>query len=259
MVGAWGCIDLMTLPPVHRRSRAFSLLELMVAIAIFGMVVATIYSTWILIVRSSVIGQEAAAQAQRERIAIRTVESSLMCVQSFQASMKYYSFDVENGSEPTFSFTARLPDVFPRNGKFGDFNVRRLTYSVEPGADQFKNLVLRQTPILMDMDEDEKNTPLVLAHNIKEFTVECWDTNQMSWATEWDDTNSIPPLVRVTFTLGSLGEHGMPGPDLTLCRVIALPCNTLPAAMQMPGGGIPGRGGLAQPGVPQVNPAGNAQ
>jgi prepilin-type N-terminal cleavage/methylation domain-containing protein len=230
---------MQTNPPAGRRLRAFTLLELMVAIAIFGMVVATIYSTWMLIVRSSMIGQEAAAQAQRERIAIRTVEGSLMCVQSFQASMKYYSFDVENGSEPKFSFTARLPDVFPRNGKFGDFNVRRLTYSVEPGPDQLKNLVLRQSPILMDMDEDEKNTPLVLARNIKDFTIECWDTNQMSWATEWDDTNSIPPLVRVTFTLGSFTENGMAGPDVTLARIIALPCNTLPAGMQMPGGGGP--------------------
>ena len=242
----------MRIPLSNRRSRAFTLMEIMVALAIFGMVVATIYSTWVLIVRSSVIGQAAAAQAQRERIAIRTVESSLTCVQSFQASMKYYSFDVQNGSEPVFSFTARLPDVFPRNGKFGDFNVRRLTYSVEPGADQLKNLVLRQSPILMDMDEDEKSTPLVLARNIKEFTVECWDTNQMSWATEWDDTNSIPPLVRVTFTLGSRDENGLPGPDLTLSRVVALPCNTLPAGMQMPGG-MPGAGGPGA-GIPQVNP-----
>ncbi len=242
--------------PANRSSRAFTLMEMMVAIAIFGMIVATIYSTWILIVRSSVIGQEAAAQAQRERIAIRTVESSLMCVQSFQASMKYYSFDVENGSEPVFSFTARLPDVFPRNGKFGDFNVRRLTYSVEPGADQTKNLVLRQRPILMDMDEDEKNTPLVLARNVKEFAIECWDTNQMSWATEWDDTNSIPPLVRVSFTLGSRAENGLDGPDLKLCRVIALPCNTMPGGMQSPGG--PGRG-VPAPGVPQVNPISGLQ
>ena len=242
----------MRIPPARHGLRAFSLLELMVALAIFMMVVITIYSTWILIVRSSVIAQAAAAQAQRERIAIRTVEHSLMCVQSFQASMKYYSFDVENGSDPVFSFTARLPDTFPRSGKFGDFNVRRLTYTVEPGADQFKNLVLRQSPILMDMDEDEKHTPLVLARNLKEFKVECWDTNQMDWSTEWDNTNAIPPLVRVTFTLGSREENGLSGPDVTMSRVVALPCNTMPGGMQTPGG-MPGAGGPGG-GIPQLNP-----
>jgi len=216
------------------RRRAFTLLEMMVAIAIFAMVVATIYSTWILIVRSSQIAQETAAQAQRERVAVRTVENALMCIQSFQASMKYYSFDVENGAQPVFSFTSRLPDVFPRSGKFGDFNVRRLAFSVEPGADQENNLVLRQNPILMDMDEDEKKYPLILAHNVKDFEVECWDTNQMEWVQEWDDTNTIPPLVRVTFAMASRTASGNDGPVLSLTSVIALPSSTLPAIVQSP-------------------------
>jgi len=177
-------------------------------------------------------------------------------VQSFQASMKYYSFDVENGSPPVFSFTARLPEVFPRNGRFGDLNVRRLTYTLEPGPDQLNNLVLRQCPVLMDMDPDEVSTPLVLARNVKEFSVECWDTNQLAWVTEWDDTNSIPPLVRVSFTLGSRSAEGQAGPDVSLTRVIAPGSGTLPATAQAPGA-APGRGSLVAPGgqqIPQVPP-----
>ena len=228
--------------PRNNRCRAFTLLEIMVAIAIFALVVATIYSTWILIVRSSQIAQETAAQAQRERVAVRTVESALMSIQSFQASMKYYSFNVVNGAEPVFSFTSRLPDTFPRggkfmgfrNGKYYDFNVRRVTFSVEPGADQEKNLVLRQNPILMDLDDDERKSPLILAHNVKEFTVECWDTNAVQWVQEWDETNSIPPLVRVTFTMASRTASGNDGPTLSQTRLIALPCNTLPSSVQSP-------------------------
>ena len=184
--------------------------------------------------RSSQIAQKAAAQVQRERVAVRTVENALMCVQSFQASMKYYSFYVQNGPEPVFSFTSRLPDIFPRSGKFGDFNVRRVTFSVEPGPDQENNLVLSQNPILMDQDEDEKNSPLILAHDVKAFVVECWDTNTMTWATEWDDTNSIPPVVRLTFSMGSRTSDGMEGPAETTTRMVALPSSTLPAAVQAP-------------------------
>ena len=61
--------------------------------------------------------------------------------------------------------------------------------------------MLRQNPILMDMDPVEQSTPLVLARNVKDFTIECWDTNALDWATEWISTNSIPPAVRVTLTL----------------------------------------------------------
>ena len=72
------------------RRGAFTLIEIMVAFAIFGMIVAAIYSTWVLILKSSRVGQETAAQIQRERITVRTIEDSLTCIQSFQASMKYY-------------------------------------------------------------------------------------------------------------------------------------------------------------------------
>src|ERR1700679_3173887 len=149
---------------IPKTARAFTLIEIMLSIMIFTVVIAAIYSTWTLILRSSRVGQEAAAQAQRQRVAMRTIEDALTCIQSFEASMQYYSFIVVNGQQPQLSFTARLPDTFPRNGKFGDFNSRRLAFTVElaPGsANNFsgqpaeQDLVLRQNPILMDMDVDE--------------------------------------------------------------------------------------------------------
>ncbi len=106
----------------------------MLAIAIFSLVMAAIYSSWTLILRATRVGEEAAAQVQRRRVAVRTIENALMCVQSFQASQQYYTFVVQNGDEPLLSFTARLPDDFPRNGRFGDFNMRRVTFTVEAGT-----------------------------------------------------------------------------------------------------------------------------
>ena len=211
---------------------AFTLIEIMIAITIFSLVLAVIYSTWSLILRASKVGQEAAAQAQRQRVAVRTIEDSLMCIQSFQASLQYYTFIVQNGDTPELSFVARLPDDFPRNGRFGDFNLRRLTYTIEPDADAaFGNdLMLRQNPILMDMDQDEQNFPLVLARNVKGFLVECWDTNALDWTDEWDDTNSIPPLVRVTLALGGkANDSSVSTPELDITRVIAIPSTMLPS------------------------------
>jgi prepilin-type N-terminal cleavage/methylation domain-containing protein len=217
--------------------RAFTLIEIMVAVAIFAILVAAVYSTWVLILKASQVGQEAAAQVQRERIAIRTLEDSLTCIQSFQASMQYYVFNVTNGEQASLSFVARLPDVFPRNGRF-DSNLRRLTFSVEPaagsvpGSDAEKDLMLRQNPILMDMDEVEQATPLMLAKNVKSFVVECWDTNALDWATEWDDTNSLPPMVRVTLTLGGNTTSKSSANVIAITREIAVPSATLPSIIQ---------------------------
>jgi prepilin-type N-terminal cleavage/methylation domain-containing protein len=222
---------------LKRKSRrgAFTLIEIMVAIAILGMIVAAIYSTWVLILKSSRVGQEAAAQIQRERITVRTIEDALTCIQSFQASMKYYYFVVQNGDQPMLSFTARLPGTFPRNGRFGDFNLRRLTFTVEAGPDSEKDLVLRQNPILMETDPDEQSYPLVLARNVKNFAVECLDTNKGEWVTEWNDTNSIPLQVRYTLVAGGNG------PGWAITNIVTMQSITMPAVVQMPSGG--GQGG----------------
>lgn len=239
----------------RRAARGFTLIEIMVAIAIFALLVGAVYSTWVVIIKSAQVGQEVAAQAQRQRIAILTIEDSLTCIQSFQASMQYYAFNVTNGDDPTLSFVARVPAVFPRNGKF-DSDLRRLTFSVEPVSATENDLLLRQNEILMNMDPQEQSTPLVLARYVKAFAVECWDTNAMDWATEWDSTNTIPTLVRITLVLGGNRlDSGDTAPTLNFVREIAIPSGTLPVIAQ---GGLPpgGARGLNNPALqpPGGNP-----
>jgi hypothetical protein len=216
-------------------------MEIMLALAIFSLVMAAIYSSWSLILRATKVGQEAAAQAQRRRIAVQTIENALMCAQSFQASQQYYTFVVQNGDEPLLSFTARLPGDFLRHGRFGDFNLRRVTFTVEPGPDMEKDLVLRQNPILMDMDKDEQEHPLVLARNVKGFAIECWGPAQKDWSDKWENTNQIPAMVRFTLVLGgnSLNNFGDTSPILSVTRVVAIPSVMVPTAVQSqsaPGG-----------------------
>lgn len=247
----------MKLARRHPPQRGFTLVEILVALAILGMIISAIYATWILILRSSAMAQFVAARAQRERIAVRTVEDALICSESFQASMKYYSFIVINGEEPVLSFTARVPEVFPRNGEFGDINLRRLNFTLEQGTgeEHGKNLVLRQNPILMDMKEDEKKFPLVLARGVKTFGIDCWDTNKLDWVEQWDNTNAIPPVVRIRLQLDG-DANSADATALTVVRLVAMPCEMMPANIQQPtgGGGFPGgpggQNGLGNPGNP---------
>jgi type II secretion system protein J len=245
------------------RCHAFTLIEIMVAMAIFAMLIAAVYSTWMVILKSKQVADAAGARAQRERIAIRTLEDSLTCIQSFQASMGYYMFNVTNGDQPALSFVARLPDIFPRSGKF-DSNLRRLTFSVEPGADSERDLVLRQNPILMEQDADEQQIPLVLARNVKDFVIECWDTNALDWVDGWDSTNSLPPMVRVTLTLAldnKNDKYDSAAPVIAITREIAMPSSTLPQIAQTgsPNGGgavaNPAIGGATQNQPPGANPS----
>lgn len=243
--------------------RGFTLVEIMVSVMIFSMVIAAIYATWALIMRATEVGENSAAQAQRQRVVMRAIGDALMGVQSFQASQNYYWFKLANGNEPFLSFVARLPDTFPRHNKFvggdggPDASARRVTFSLAQGANGGKDLILRQNRILMDLDQDENQYPLVLARNVKLFAIEWWGTNQvdnrLEWSTEWADTqtNTIPQMLRVHLVMGANTERGKEAPDFAATRIYTVPSQMMPVVVQG-GAGVP-PGGPGGPGGPGAN------
>ncbi len=252
------------IPHGRPRRKAFTLVEIMVAMAVFSIVLAAIYSTWTAILRSSKTGLDAVAQVQRERMAIRTLEEALLCARSFALDVNHYTFLAENGDDATLSFVAKLPDSFPRGGRFGDFDVRRVTFSLERSQDFGRNLVLRQNPILMDLDEDEIQHPVVLARNVKEFKMQFWDMRLGDWIDEWQQTNQLPRLVAINLSIGA-ADPRVSGGEIEISRVVALPSIMVPQALQAPiipaipavppggTGAVPGQPGVV-PGQPGVVP-----
>ena len=239
----------------NKRS-AFTLLEIMVALALFALVAAAIYSSWFAVMRGAQVGLASAAKIQRSRIAMQTIEEALSSARSFDADNQYYTFIGENGAEATLSFVSRLSDSFPRSGKFGDFNVRRVTFALEPGPQNGKQLVLRQNPILMDLDQDEKEHPVVIAKEVKGFELEFWDGKAEDWLDEWTQTNQLPLMVKVVLQFQGDDIGQTPREHI---KVVALPSRAVPTAWQRPAGGQPGGlpGGPGGPGLappPRIGP-----
>lgn len=238
---------------IRRRQRAaFTLVEVMIAITILSLIVAAIYSTWTAILRASKTGKDVAAAVQRARIAVRVLEDSLSSARCFVANQAYYGFVAENGSDATLSFVARLASSFPRSGKFGDLDVRRVTFSVESGRDGTRQLVLRQVPLLMEPDIDEKEHPIVLARNVREFSMQFWDARANDWIDDWKQTNQIPKLV--TFTLrAALNPNSTALEEIS--RTVSIPAIAVMPFWQSPR--LPGMPGMPPPGgTPGVVPPG---
>src|SRR5215218_9733728 len=59
--------------------RAFTLLEVMVALGLMSIVVVAIYSSWTAILKGSKVALDASAAAQRTRMTTRALHDSLMC------------------------------------------------------------------------------------------------------------------------------------------------------------------------------------
>ncbi len=214
---------------------AFTLIEVMVALFLLGLVVAAVYSSWIAVVRGAKIGLSAAAEVQRSRIAMRTMEDALTSTRMFAASGDYYGFEAENGNKAYLSFVANLAQSFPRGGKFGDFTVRRVTFSLEAGADSESQLVLRQFPLMIESDIDENEHPIVLAKHVKKFELGFWDARAGEWIDEWTQTNQLPPMVRITLQLGAKKNDFRSKPRDEITRVVAIPAIAVPAVWQKPG------------------------
>jgi len=245
----------MNFPHPLRRARAFTLVEILIAMGILSLVLAAIYSSWTAILRASKVGRDAAAAVQRARMAGRTIEECLGSTMLFSANQNYYSFRAENGDKASLSFVARLGPSFPRQGKFEGMDVRRVTFSVEDGRDGSRQLVLRQCPLLMELDEDEKQHPLVLASHVKEFKSEFWDARLNDWIDEWKQTNQLPSMVRVTLKLADSPYSSQVREEIT--RIVSLPAVAVMPMWQVPRNMVgPGQPGFPPGGQPGTYPPG---
>ncbi len=240
----------MRSPSARRRRsrgiRAFTLIEVMLALAMLMMVLSVIYSTWMAILRSKNAGDKAARHAQRSRIAMRAVEDALQGVQVFQLNQPYYAFIADTSGEFAFlSVASRLPDSFPGSGLFGDQALRRVNFQVEPGSNGVPQLVMRQYPLLLATNAVEEAYPIVLATEVTDFAFEFWDARRGEWLADWLYTNQLPPVVRFLLGVGSRGDNA------TMPQTVQVPTVAL-SAMPVPGE-LQGRG-ANRPAVGQ-NPA----
>lgn len=237
------------------RVRAFTLIEVLIAMGLLSFIVAAIYSSWSAVLRSTKVGMDVAAQAQRTRIAGQAVEQALKTAVMYAENIRYYSFIADTSSEfAALSLTARLPASFPGSGLFGDQTVRRVSFEVVPGTNGHLNLILSQLPFLLSTNESVQPYQIVLARDVSLFFLEFWDVEQ-GWVEELNTTNQLPRMIRFSLGTGRTG-YSQKNPAELIVRTVSLPAAPVSADMQKPQPGAPGGGGLRPPAVrlPGQNP-----
>ncbi|MCB1127022.1 MAG: hypothetical protein KDM81_11030 [Verrucomicrobiae bacterium] len=230
---------------------AFTLLELALALAVFAMVMTSIYACWSSILRSARVGNEAAAEAQRARVASRTLETALNSAVMFMANHSLYRFEADTSGEfAALSFLARLPASFPGGGYYGDQVVRRVAFVVEPGEGSLNELRLIQFPILSGEVSDEQLHPLTIAQDVSLFMLEFSDGKSGEWMDEWTMTNRLPAMVRFALAFGRKNDGSNTPREMVVHSVLLPTRGVLPTFQGMAGAaGAMGRG---QPGAPIV-------
>jgi len=196
----------------------------MVSVAIFMLVMGSVFACWRCIINGKIIAENAAAAAQRARIGIKTVEDALSTaeISAGPTSIPYYAFLTDTSEKfSSLSLAAHPPPDFPGSGLFGDNVIRRITFDVE-NVDGKNNLVMNQSPLLEALDDRNTPYPITLARDVSIFKLEFWEPKDNDWVVSFDPTNKFPPMIRVTLGVG----HANDNPDLPydlIVRTVAIP------------------------------------
>ena len=216
-------------------SAAFTLIEVLLAIGILALVMSAIYASWAAVLRGAKIGNAAADEVQRMRIARQALEQSLSSAVLYASNPRYYSFIADTTDEKfaLLSFVAHLPPDFPGSGMFPNQPLRRVTFAVEPGTNSGPPaLLLRQTSILTPTNSPiEESYTLTLSRNLAVFGVEFWSTNLNDWDVEWLPTNQVPRMLRVTLGFGGDRKLGA-APAIVVSSVISPGGQGVPSGLQ---------------------------
>jgi prepilin-type N-terminal cleavage/methylation domain-containing protein len=219
----------------QRTSRAFTLIEVMLAFAIFSLILGAIYGSWTAVNRGARIGLITAAEAQRERMTVKILEDALLNCQMYQNNQANYTMVARQDGEFAYiSFVANLPASFPGSGRYGGVNLRRVEFWVEPGTDGQNQMFMAQHPPLLATNAQNQPYRLPLGRDISLFLMEFWEEREAKWVTELVNSNQIPRLVRFAVGFGH-AENSRTDPRELINRIVSLPATVITSQMQAPG------------------------
>lgn len=183
------------------RRNGFTLLELLVALAIASLIIVAAYGTFFSLNSAQQIAGKDMAQRRSQRALLDLMRRELSSV-LYRASDKQLRFLVEDRDifgKPAsiLTFASIAP---PLDGMVSDQSVLRYQV-VESG----ERLVLTRSAKDYFLDEKLRATYPVL-EELDGFLVECYDGSK--WLKNWDTAlrPALPKAIRITFTLYDKGQ-----------------------------------------------------
>ncbi len=257
-----------THPGRSSRRGGFTLVEVIAALVIGTILLAAVYSTLDIMMRSIRVGKEAVQSLQvirgtaiKLQSDIRQNLSLLMAAPSIQAQIAaaaatppvqgappaetttveptQFNFGVKGDQTTLTLFSSQAPqyskiDAETPNNVFSD--LRMITYTCQPSVGLIRSETINVLGSTGMADIED-----VLASEVIEMYFRYFDPVNQSWTTEWDGTtNGAPSAIEVTLTVQMGDIPGVPTRAPVNHRlVIAIPAFGSPIAPSTTSGGTP--------------------
>ena len=231
----------MNTPSGHSRSArtGFTLLEVLLAVGILGILVTVLYGTLSAGLNSWRRGSEATEAFQRQRIVMDALTELTQSAIFFTPSASLYAFVA--GKNPnlgdSISFVT-ASDAYLPPSEVVSAGMRRVTISLEQDEYRRTYLAIVNEPALRPND-DKSLAPLqahVISMDVSGFSLRYRDPRDGSWSEKWEEDQLPPSAVEYTV---AFGERGGQYPPVVATRTVDIPVAVFAAAGGMPVPGVP--------------------
>ena len=213
---------------MHRRNAdstraGFTLLEVLLAVTILGIVITAVYSTWSAALTAWRRGSDASEVFQRQRIVMEALKELTQSVVFFGSTPELYTIigAKHPGLGDSVSFVT-ASDAFLPPSESASAGLRRVTISLE--QDQYRRtyLAIVNEPALSPDDESSAPPPQahVISMDVSGFSVRYRDPRSGNWDDTWEETALPPSAIEFTVAFGQPGDRL---PPVIVTRAVDIP------------------------------------
>lgn len=206
------------------RQAGFTLLELLLALSIFTLVAGMAAGSFWSITRTWNRANELLENLHYGEFAMDQLVAALRGAAWFSSKPEAFGFWLDdNGGNSdraaneiswVTSGTAFLPPDSPLKD-----GLHRLSVTVEGSRGGGRGLAVRAWPHLAEETDGKDVEPWIVVPDVRGFSCEWYDFEEDGWSQEWEETNSLPKVLKVSLTMEPRGKDGDP---VTLQRIVEL-------------------------------------
>lgn len=210
---------------MKRTDRAFTLLELLLAIAVTAMLAATVYASLMVATHTRDLAADAVGRSRTLTLALGLVRRDLQSIPPPTGTLAGAFIGEDDNETDTITFTTANA-YLPPDGRLSDLVNVRIALTGDTDDDRALMLVREVTTNLLSPTTTEPEIQ-VLARGVTGFDVSYSDG--ADWLNGWDSTqrdNTLPLAVKVTLNHAPQDLTTYGGDDEQTSLIVMLPAGT---------------------------------
>jgi prepilin-type N-terminal cleavage/methylation domain-containing protein len=206
------------------RKSAFTLIEILIAVAIMSLCMALVAMIYTNTIKAWRMGQNVMDELHQGDFVMEQIVSALRSEAFFPNNRQVYGFwlddkGTQSSAHDEISFVTSSSAFLPSDSQFQN-SLHRLFLTIDSDSNGREGLAVRALPHMAKEMKKNEAPVWIVSTRVKSLDCQVYDMGKKDWEDDWEDTNKIPNLVKVTITVSPVHEED---PDLVISRVVEIP------------------------------------